>query len=369
MKPQKKSSLSVQIIATLLITVISICSVTSLAASTATINVSSYGQIMYTQPLSRLHTNGEFIKNDQGQTVRLTGVGLDASIIAQKLAAWGRSVHLDKMIDANVNVVRIFICYGWWTGEYTDYDFSIERDVYRAYIDDLVSTFNYAGIYCWINMEGSYEKQQEWAEDSSNWASTLQEIALRYKDYPNMIGIEPQNEPHDWCWGDNYYVRLGEVAEAIHEVNPNLLIFADTGIHGWAQFDSNFPLDEPNVVYCYHYYYRHSSVKATYATRDFETAKTQLESGLVNNLYWLKAQGYPVMDTEFGVARDADHPEYATFLQDYFDIMEKYGISWTYFHWDCDNRDTQYDMWYDGWATLTPQGEIVVDNITPLIVP
>ncbi|TRZ81145.1 hypothetical protein D4R86_03145 [bacterium] len=370
MKPQRNLSIASKIVVTLMIVAISVGSITSLAATTKiALKLSSQGQIMYQLPLSRLHTDGEYIKDDQDQIVRLTGVGLDASYIAQDLAAWGRPLHLDKMIEAEVKIVRIFICYGWWTGEYTDYSFDVDRDVYRACIDDLVASFNYAGIYCWINMEGGYAKQQEWSYDSSNWALTLQEIALRYQDYPNMLGIEPQNEPTDWCWEDRYYVRLQEVAHAIHEVAPNLIVFADSGVHGWNSFTEDFPLDEPNVVYAYHMYYQHwdETLKNLYRNGQYAEAKILLENTLVSRLYWLKNQGYPVMDTEFAVMRTDDFPAYNVFLQDYFDVMDKYGIHWTYFGWYSQDGDACYELWQNNWAEPTPQGEIVFANIEPLL--
>jgi len=314
------------------------------------------------------HTEGEYIINEAGRTVKLTGAGFDASMIAQKYAAWNRDYHSDLMVQKGVKSIRIFICYGWWTGEYTDYSFPIDRDVYRSCIDRMIADFSEKGIYCWINMEGSYAKQQEWSLDSSNWISVLQEIALRYKDYPNMIGIEPQNEPNDWCWEDRYYTRVQEVAHGIHEVAPNLLIFVDTPIHGWVNFDANFPIAEPNVVYCYHMYYRWQSVVETYRAGNFAQAKAALEAGLVNSLYWLKEQGYPVMDTEFGVGRDEEfHPAFDVFLQDYFNIMKKYGIHWNYFHWDNDDRIASYDLWLEDWITPSPQGEIVFANLESLI--
>jgi len=367
MKPQRNLSIASKIVVTLMIVAISVGSITSLAATTKiALKLSSQGQIMYQLPLSRLHTDGEYIKDEQDQIVRLTGVGLDASFVAQVLAAWGRPVYLDKMVDAEVKVVRIFICYGWWTGEYTDYSFDVDRDVYRACIDNLVASFNYAGIYCWINMEGSYEKQQEWSYDSSNWASTLQEIALRYQDYPNMLGIEPQNEPTDWCWEDRYYARLEEVAHAIHEVNPGLIIFADSGDHGWKTFSDDFPIDEPNVVYSYHMYYQwmSESLKDLYRNGQYAAAKAQLESYLVNELYWMLELGYPVMDTEFGIMRTDDFPAWDVFLQDYFDLMEKYGIHWTYFDWNAKDRLDTYSLWLT-WTEPSPQGEIVFANLQP----
>jgi len=339
-----------------------------LVAGLCLLVISSTGTLLSVFSFRSFHVEGQFIKDDLGNTVRFTGVGFDASFVSQCIAAWGRNWHSDLMVEKGVNIVRIFVCYGWWTGEYTDYDFPIERDTYRAGIDRIVSELHNNGIYCWINMEGSYAKQQEWSLDSSNWISTLQEIALRYESYPNFIGIEPQNEPNDWCWEDRYYVRLQEVANGIHEVAPNLLIFADTGIHGWSHFDSNFPLDEPNVVYCYHCYYQHwgETLKSLYRSGQYVEAKALLESALINNLYWLQTQGYPVMDTELGVAQTDEFPEANVFLQDYFDLMEKYGIHWTYFDWNTKDP-TRYSIWMNDWAEPTPHGAVVLENLDSLI--
>lgn len=372
MSPQKTPTLMDKLVLTSMIIFLLVSSpVASLAATAQTSQkISSHGMVNSPEALTWLHTDGKHIKNEFGEIVRLTGVGLDGAFIAQDLAAWGRSVHLDLMIQEGVKIVRIFVCYGWWTGEYVDYDFPIGRDVYRATIDDLVARFNDAGIYCFINFEGSYEKQQEWSNDSSNWADTLAEIALRYEDYPGMCGIEPQNEPTGWCWEDRYYIRLKEVAQAIHAANPDLLVIAETGIHGWKKFPKDeFPIDEPNTVYAYHMYYQHmsESLKDLYRTGQYAEAKAQLEAYLNDELYWMLDLGYPVMDTEFGVMTNDDFPAWDVFLQDYFDLMKKYDVQWTYFAWE--NKPNDYGCWNSDWSAPSPHGEIVFANIEPLLTP
>jgi len=318
--------------------------------------------------LKRISVNGKNLIDSSGNTIKLTGIGLDASMVAQKYCAWGRDLHVDLMKQYGVKCVRIFVTFGWWRRGF-EYSFDIDPEDYKAGIDRIVAELNANDIYCWINLEGSYEDQTNWGIDAEQWKAFVLEVVQRYNGYSNFLGVEPQNEPHIDYWGGNYYAHLSQVAEAVYQFDPKLIVFADTPIHSWREFDSNFPLPQKNIVYCYHLYQRwlRPEILDYYISGDFETAKANLEAFLIEKLYWLHEQGYPVMDTEFAIARDEYHPNGDAFLQHYFDIMKKHGIHWMYFHWDDDSTGLRYDVWQT-WGTPTIHGQIVFDNLLPLIM-
>jgi len=319
----------------------------------------------YTTNLTRLHTDGTSLKNEAEETIHLEGTSLDPSMIAQKYCAWDRTMHEELMVEHGVEVMRLFICYGWWTGEYTEYGFPIEADVYIAGVDEIVANLTDNDIYVWICLEGSYSMQTEWGTDPATWIAWAEEIAYRYESLPNMMGIELHNEPALSYWSGNYYEHAEEVAEAIHDVDSTLITLIETGIHGWNNFDSNFPIDEPNTVYCHHMYYQwmSESLKSLYRDGDYEEGKAWLENYLLTQMYWVMDEdsGYVVFDTEFGVMQTDDFPAANVFLQDYIDIMTNYTVHWAYFHWDTGDEET-YDMFKDDWENLTSHGEVVVSN-------
>lgn len=66
----------------------------------------------------------------------------------------------------------------------------------------------------------------------AKWLDTWSKLAQRYASYPNIVGADVHNEPHDLTWTTwaNYVEQAGA---AIHAVNPNWIIFCQ----GVAQYN------------------------------------------------------------------------------------------------------------------------------------
>ncbi|AHM63566.1 cellulase [Flammeovirgaceae bacterium 311] len=82
----------------------------------------------------------------------------------------------------------------------------------------------------------------------------FEEMAQRYKDYPNVI-YEPWNEPTDQSWATVIKPYHESVIEVIRKHDPDNIIVC--GNRTWSQRVDEAaanPIDRPNIAYTLHYY-------------------------------------------------------------------------------------------------------------------
>jgi hypothetical protein len=182
-------------------------------------------------------------------------------------------------------------------------------------------------------VNGKYEEV-----GSSDWASVmapaignstyvaeketqLKWFAQRYEDNTAVIGIEILNEPPTIGGWDSYtnptriaymnqYVTFCDrLAKAIHSVNQHYLVFVDaiqvgTTLRDWTA-NGNKLLNEPNIVYTYHYYNWHFGATddfvVSYTAGNYALGKTQMEAKYYQR-FWFLAEEYnvPIWYGEFG---------------------------------------------------------------------
>lgn len=130
--------------------------------------------------------------------------------------------------------------------------------------------------YAWLNRNwGSPDFDEDymtWQDkvdiivELDGWRSHVVSIAEEFKDDPNVIGIDPLNEPtppeKGWTakgytaeeaqqiWHDHAL----QVIDAIHAVDPSYIIFIPP-VLGYYTLKNAVPWDRPNIVYCVHWYY------------------------------------------------------------------------------------------------------------------
>jgi hypothetical protein len=371
-------------------------------------SILSTGSIRYWKPLPRLHVEGRYIKNEYGQIVNLTGLNFfslgypissyapdwdgtinwrfgDPSVSRYKQTKEVITPYLvSKWKEIGVNSVRLLLNWYVWRGIYENRTPGSWPE-YIPQVDLLVEECSKQGIYVILTFmqysshefDGVYNTPETFKQE---WIEWLVEVVTRYKDNPAVAGIDIINEPKLEHWAGSwknrnighevYYSAALEAAQAIHNANPNILIFIETGLQQhprWTKFDPyliDHPIHTqvPNVVYEFHRYYFQTYLyrskespeypdngpllpdgldyPASYKNGDYELARQQMEQVWYDELFYVLDKGYPMWYGEFGFKGGYDRygnlvePAWDVVLNDTLQLCNKYGVGWSYLGWD-----------------------------------
>ncbi len=200
-------------------------------------------------------------------------------------------------------------------------------------LDDAVNTAKAAGLYVildpihlkgvegnlptWVTGDNSIQKIQ------NNGTFYLTEIAKRYKNDNNVIGIDLVNEPHPnpLPFNQNANLQMFNVLiNAVRAVDPNkiLMIEPQTGDSSWNGVDWNIIQNKNNLVVSHHSYYAGGDddgySSSGWATGNFvydgvsgynNPNRSQIEAHYDKMLSWLNPQNLPLYIGEFGIGKDA----------------------------------------------------------------
>jgi len=387
-------SLKSSLIISIMLIVCMIASGVSLIGSQ--LSIPSSGKILY--PLTRLHTDGGYIKNEFGQVVELTGVcWMDFNIEKAHIDGPQNSTYLETIDwrlnrhkELGIGCIRISMCQGWWVG---GGEYGVTPADYQAQLDRVVQDCQKLGIYVYFvihyGSSGADLLQAELMADhnyrQANWAygwlDFLKLLTERYRDYPAFIGLQIWAEP---AWGNETDIDVLNQkwanfslasARAIHSVNPDLLVFVTSpGYYSWKRVSNyylNNPLPEPNIVYAWQDYYKHQNWRSfydNYAAGNYTLAKQQMELWLYDMAFkMVNASIAPVMYAETGWSTNLDvDPVEALVLRDTADIFAKYRQSWTLWVWW---SGQPYDLLESDWYTLSPYGRAAAEEFLPLPQP
>lgn len=354
-----------------------------------------------TPVLSRLHTEGGYIKDASGNIVQLKGVGWQDLQISDRVGyksapslpveyvnTWGRILRYKEL---GINFFRVSI------DLISRYGDPANHPSFKDNLDEVVQAAYEQNIYVLIAFHyGSSQYDSLMAEllanhDAHGWLGLCRDIADRYKDYANVVGYQIWAEPGWAGYTSDQYDLLCErwasfnldSAKAIHEVDPAaLVVVMSPGYYAkaWvADYYVDNPLAEPNIVYGYqHYLYDkyYSGWWQYYESGDYAAGKQKLEEYYTNLAYKMVSKGYPVMDCEFGfhanlqglsvTVSGVEHKiaSEAQLAQDYYDIQNKWKQSWIQFCWWSDaSSPASWALVKSDWYTLTAAGELMVKNI------
>jgi endoglucanase len=192
------------------------------------------------------------------------------------------------------------------------------------------------------------------------WVSMWKDLALRYKDSPNVVGFDLKNEPHGKAtWGDGSETDWRRAAERagseIQSVNPNPIIIVE-GIenqveggqllsgHWWGgnlEGVRKNPVRLPvanKIVYSLHEYGPEVSPQPWLVSKN-------LEKNLLDR--WNKGFGFihdqniaPILVGEFGAINYSTKTVSGRWMKAFTDYLGKKGMNWTYWAWNPGSGDT-----------------------------
>ena len=380
------------------------------------IGISSVGKIRYNN-LTRLHVDGRYIRNEYGQIVYLTGISWpdigDTHALFEGAGLGWSSTETERMeariqrtLALGISFVRVQISLSC---------VEAGNEIILERLDYISQRFYEKGIYMLIDFHYGSTAQEWWGElgeqalmDDHNaiigpgWTTGYLDackiIASRYKDNPAVVGYQNWAEP---AWGEypqemQHYDELFykwrdfniAVNDAILSVSPeSLFVVMSPGYYTFKEVHPNWidnPMPHSNVIYGLQRYLAYDlkssppypTMQQYYVDGNYEAGKAAVEQ-YIKHYYvdFLQHNIGPVMNTEFGFYNDLRCTQESKMAQDWYDLHKKYNAHWIQFawgvgasHWYVLKRDAGWNPSINYWS-LTPSGELMIQNLEPLPAP
>jgi endoglucanase len=334
-------------------------------------------------------TEGNRILDAAGNPVRFSGVnwhGMDSEnrIMHGLWGGTGRTIerHLDEMKALGFNLIRLpFSSQILAPGAaplQTAIDPAVNADLLGKtcleILDRLVASAGQRGIRIILDYHrlrgGGAPEPGHWYDATvpeSQWIANWKGLVGRYRTDPTVVGVDLFNEVHDGVtWeadgvnpAHNWRWAAKRCGNEILSVNPNLLICVQgldqyQGEAGWwgavhlGVRDHPLSFDVPNrLVYEIH----------DYGPIVWDQTFHQYSAGFPNNLpaHWDRQWGFlhneavaPVWVGEWGALMDPSRTEWpadkhereALWLEKLRAYIQQKGLSWTWWCWTPESRDT-----------------------------
>ena len=335
--------------------------------------ISSQGVISGGGKLGWLHTDGKYIRNEQGEAVPLRGCAfIEAAYCTDELQhPWTGHTLADRarrFRELGVNFVRLEVWGDKWDANLDTNGDGIGN---RDFTVQAAEAFSNESIYVIPGLQYGYPIP--WTKEG--WADWLINDFLPYFEHiPNVVGVYIMNEPQPTfpSWGgtnldggltSGYWEAVKYVCEQIHQHYPNLLIIVHADLWSEWRFSNILrtdPIPTPNVIYTWHYYYLYGPEGVTgaqsyqelanqgmpfyesYYDGDYAKARVEFEQWLHDKYLWPTDLNLPIINDEFGftgnetqktIPTPEPEPGWPQCMRDFIEIMNKYSCSWSEYAW------------------------------------
>ncbi|MBN2718727.1 MAG: cellulase family glycosylhydrolase [Deltaproteobacteria bacterium] len=212
------------------------------------------------------------VKDDQivdgsGNVVRLQGVAFGNRVWIDEELPYTHHNELDyqRLADMKMNAVRFYMNYKTFEDDAAPGKY---KDTGWKWLDDNIAWAKRHGIYLIPNMhvpQGGYQSLGKgkalWDDDTAQkrlidlWTA----MAERYRDEPTIAGWDFVNEPIVSKSRDQWHTLADKLVTAVRKVDPYHIFIIErvNAVDGdWKEDDVRnfFLVDDPNVVYEFHFY-------------------------------------------------------------------------------------------------------------------
>lgn len=319
-----------------------------------------------------LHTEGNLVKNELGETVFLRGAAFGGIMPnPPQPAYWHSGTAWKQYVPLSGGRANIIRCMAslveYWPDGVSLLDDAMDRMVNYCVAND---------IYVMLDFHGGIGRTEaiRIANDPSDWINWMAHWAERYKSIPNVF-FELWNEPYD-AWldplgednrsrgGDNWcYNMVPQFCDTILKVNPKALFVVYMGEKTFFDRFQADPLPY-NVIYSHGFYYRQQGdyFKQPYRDGDYDLAYQRWRNDYLIALHHIDfGLVRPVMTSEFGWALKFDEPARAVNMQHSFNILKEFNTHWT--QWDWWPNPYNYGLLNTDYTLNDPIGTVWAQNL------
>ena len=248
------------------------------------------------------------------------GVNIGNSLESPKEGDWDVTLqeeYFQLIKDAGFNSIRLPV--RWDSHAMEKAPYTIDPNFF-ARVDWAIKNAMSRNLVITINMHNYYDFFKDPNGHKERFLAIWQQIAERYKDYPNMLLFEAINEPQDnlqsvAAWN----AMLKEWLPVVRKSNPNRIL-----VIGSANFNSFYevkaldvPKDDRKIIVTFHYYmpnkFTHQGAPWTPDSNRYLGMKwgTDQEKRAIARDFkvvakWGQENGRPIYLGEFGVYYKAD---------------------------------------------------------------
>lgn len=325
-----------------------------------------------------LRVSGADLVDEDGRTVRLTGVGLGGwmnmenfitgypgneenirRVLRDRMGDEAYNAFFDEFYTAffdeadaafvaslGMNSVRIPVNYRHFEDDARPFELKEEG---FARLDRVITALGRHGVYSIIDLHALPGRQnQHWHSDNPTHIAQFwqhphfqdrvvhlwEALADRYKDRPEVAGYNPINEPADPT-GEVLPLFYDRLEKAIRAIDPRHILFLDGN-----KYSTDFSfLDRraeplPNTVYTAHDYALPGITSATEYpghTRGEYFDRSVVEQTFLRRTEYMRRTGTPIWIGEFGPVYSEDRGQDVwryQLLRDQLEIYREHGASW-----------------------------------------
>ncbi len=276
------------------------------------------------------------------------GLNLGNWLEAPSEGAWG--VRLDESDFENIaqqgfNSVRIPVRWSGVGRAAIDSPYTISPDFF-ARVDFAIDNALQNGLHAVVNCHHYDELFADLEAHRDRFLGFWRQIGRRYRDYPDSLGFEILNEPHDQLTAKKWNELLASALEIIREENPDRTVII--GVAEWGGVDGVRKLvipEDDNLILTIHYYlpfhFTHqgaSWVEGSDAWLGTTWEGDYLEKlAVVNDFAFVRSyaqqRDLPIYIGEFGAYSMADIDSRARWTAYCARLFESYDFSWAYWEY------------------------------------
>ncbi|WP_374403091.1 glycoside hydrolase family 5 protein [Niveibacterium sp.] len=305
-------------------------------------------------PHGFLHAAGARWVDGAGMPVRLRGIAFGNEVYSKNPLPTAHHGEADyaRLRAMDMNLVRFYLYYGTLEDDAAPFHY---KDEGWAWLDRNIAWARAHGVYLILNVHAPQGGFQSLGEGGALWSQPANQdrfvamwraIAARYANEPVIAGYDLLNEPvvpHD----KREWQRLAQrTANAIREVDRRHSVIVErvNAVAGKWDNDAemNFvTIDDPNVVYTFHFYepfaFTHAHAPWAGMARVEggqwgPSRRAELAAGLQRYLDWGARHRVPLYLGEFGLIRAAFEANRngIGWAADMVDLAEAADLPWTW---------------------------------------
>lgn len=269
------------------------------------------------------------------------GVNMGNALEAPVEGSWG--VFIDdeyfKIIkQRGFDSVRIPIR---WSAHISEDDYTIDKNFMERVVH-VVDKALENGLVTIINTHHFEELYQDPDKYGPVLVKIWEQIAEKFKNYPDKLFFEIYNEPAQQLTSDKWNKLYSEALKVIRKTNPKRIVIID--VPNWAHYSAVRDLqllDDENIIVSFHYYepfnFTHQGAEwvtpqlptgVKWEGKDWEVEQIKNHFKYVND--WAKKNNVPIFLGEFGAYSKADMDSRVKWTETVRKTAEEFGFSIAY---------------------------------------